>query len=224
MRLHRHQLAWITREGWRRICDRNWDATARSCLHDWATHQLPLVVTQRRVAFGDGADRIAMGLAAPARWDRRRIAIAVPRGDVLRLGEFPAIEDIAFLLPRELHAEWTRLCARLRSLGVAAHVYGSYGWQALTRLDHLHARSDVDVWIGVASARQADAAAATLRGFTSPALKVDGELVFEDGTATAWREWLAWRAGATSALLVKTIDGSALKCSIDRAVEAEPAQ
>ena len=37
-----------------------------------------------------------------------------------------------------------------------------------------------------------------------------GELMFDDGTAVAWREWLAWRAGRVKSLLVKTIAGSSL--------------
>jgi phosphoribosyl-dephospho-CoA transferase len=221
VQLRRHQLAWITPEGWQSICVRDWDATARECLLHWTKHRLPLVVTQRRLAAGDDLDAIELGLAAPGRWDLRRIALAVSRSHVLRLGEFPSIEEIAFLLPGDSRRRWKALCACLHSLDVRAHVYGSYGWQAVTGLDHLRACSDIDVWVGVASAYQADLVAAQLASFDSADLRVDGEVVFADGTAAAWREWVAWRAGATRALLVKAREGSMLSWSIDGALKAE---
>jgi phosphoribosyl-dephospho-CoA transferase len=69
---------------------------------------------------------------------------------------------------------------------------------------------------------QADAAAALLRSFPCELPRLDGELVFDDGAAVAWREWLAWRAGRALALLVKRIDGSSLShrpCSIGAIAE-----
>nr|WP_246294886.1 malonate decarboxylase holo-[acyl-carrier-protein] synthase [Schlegelella koreensis] len=44
-----------------------------------------------------------------------------------------------------------------------------------------------------------------------PALpRLDGELVFDDGHAVAWREWAAWRAGQSRQMLVKTTVGASL--------------
>jgi hypothetical protein len=37
--------------------------------------------------------------------------------------------------------------------------------------------------------------------------RLDGELLWPDGAAVAWREWAAWRAGQVGALLVRRIDG-----------------
>jgi phosphoribosyl-dephospho-CoA transferase len=45
---------------------------------------------------------------------------------------------------------------------------------------------------------------------------VDGELMFDDGTAVAWREWLTWRGGKVKSLLVKSIAGSSLERSWGR--------
>lgn len=205
--LHRHQIAWLTQTGWDRVRSRPWDAVASECLAHWATHRLPLVVTQQLT--GD-ADTIAMGLPAPDRWDRRRFALGVPRGDVLYFDEFPRTEQITRLLPRTVRRPWRGLCASLHALGVVARVHGSYGWKHFTQLDHVRASSDIDVWVAVSNMEQADAAAAMLQSFPCEQPRLDGELVFDDGAAVAWREWLAWRAGRARALLVKRIDGSSL--------------
>ncbi|TMH02825.1 MAG: malonate decarboxylase holo-[acyl-carrier-protein] synthase [Betaproteobacteria bacterium] len=207
--LHRHQLAWLTPAGWDRIRQRAWDDVADACLAHWAEQLLPLVVT-RQTACGAGPDAIAMGLPAPGRWERRRLVLGVPRADVLYFDEFPRAEQVVKLLPEPSRAEWRRLCAGLHACGAVARVHGSHGWQYLTGLDHVRSSSDVDVWIAVSDAGQADAVARQLHSFPCARPRLDGELVFDGGNAVAWREWLAWRAGGAKALLVKHLNGSSL--------------
>ena len=213
--LHRHQIARVSAAGWRSVCNRDWDATARACLNHWAAQGLPLVVTRRPCGVDESSDDIALGLPAPGRWDRRRIALQIPLREVLYFDEFPNVAAVACLLPDAAQGPWRRLCVSLRALGAAAHVYGSYGWQQISGLDHVRGSSDIDVWVAVSSAHQADAVASLMQAFACPELRLDGELVFDGRTAAAWREWLAWRAGSTKALLVKEIDGAALVRSID---------
>jgi len=117
--------------------------------------------------------------------------------------------------PRALRAlrarsAWRDLCAGLHAVGAAPRVYGSYGWQLLTGLDHVRAGSDIDLWLPVADAEHADAVAGRLQRFEADGPRLDGELVFGDGAAVAWREWLAWRVGRVNGLLVKTLDGCSL--------------
>jgi phosphoribosyl-dephospho-CoA transferase len=213
--LRRHQLAWLGDAAWRQVLSREWDSVAQDCIHHWATQNLPLVVTRHAAGTGAGdEDTMALGLPAPSRWDRRRLALSAARADVLRFAEFPAAENACCLLPVAVQASWQDLCAELKTVGVNAHVYGSYGWELLSGLDHVREGSDVDLWIAVADAQQADAASACLQAFSSEALRLDGELVFADGRAVAWREWLMWRSGRVKTLLVKSINGHALVHSL----------
>ncbi len=80
---------------------------------------------------------------------------------------------------------------------LVARVYGSHGWQYLSRLGYVHADSDLDVWLAVADDRQADAAVAACERFDGDCRqpRLDGELMFADGKAYAWREWREWRDG-----------------------------
>ena len=204
--LHRHQIAWLSETGWHAVQRHDRDATARDCLAHWAARRLPLVVTRQDRPAGD--DTVALGLPAPGRWARRRLAISVPRGDVLYFDEFPLADELLRVLPASARPAWRTLCAGLRAVNVTARVYGSHGWQLLSGLDHVRAGSDIDVWLSVSDEAQADAAAACLQSAPDPLPRLDGELMFDDGTAVAWREWLAWRAGRVKSLLVKTLVGS----------------
>ena len=206
--LHRHQIAWLSESGWQGVQQRDWDAPAHDCLAHWAARRLPLVVTrQDMAAIGD---TIALGLPAPGRWSRRRLAITVQRNEVLYFDEFPLAGQLVRVLPASARPAWRRLCADLATANASARVYGSHGWQLLSGLSHVRAGSDIDLWLSVSDEAQADAAAACLQSASDDLPRLDGELMFDDGAAVAWREWLAWRAGRVKSLLVKTLVGSTL--------------
>ncbi|MET0540146.1 MAG: malonate decarboxylase holo-[acyl-carrier-protein] synthase [Variovorax sp.] len=211
--LRRHRLARLSSEGWQAVLARPWDAPARECLAYWAAHRLPLVVT-RQTADTSGCDLVALGLPAPGRWARRRLAVHVPRAAVAGFEEFPALVEVAGLLPLSGRVAGD-LQAGLASCFATARVYGSYGWQALSGLDHVRPGSDLDLWIAVRGANHADDVAHHLGRFASSRLRLDGELMFADGTAVAWREWSTWRSGGTRAVMVKGLTGAALRHDAD---------
>ena len=210
--LRRHRLAHLSSEGWHEVLARAWDDEARACLSHWASQRLPLVVTRQHAAGNAaGAAPIALGLPAPARWGRRRLALQVAHEALLCFDEFPRAAEATRLLPRAARTAWRALDAALAGRQATARVYGSYGWQLLSGLDHLGPESDIDVWVAVDDVVQADAVAQLLQDFgVGQKLRLDGELVFPDGAAVAWREWRAWRGGRTRRLLVKRLDGAAL--------------
>ena len=207
--MRRHRLVRLSVEGWNAVLARPWDAQARDCLMHWATHRLPLVVTRQTADVGD-RDLVALGLPAPGRWTRRRLALHVPRASVSRFEEFPGLDVVRALLPPSARAAARTLQAGLMACDATAHVYGSYGWQALTGLDHVRAGSDLDVWVAVRDAAHADTVADRLRSFATEQPRLDGELMFPDGAAVAWREWVEWRAGRARAVMVKRLTGATL--------------
>lgn len=206
--LHRQQLVRLSAEGWARVREAPDDDAVRDCLALWAAHGLPLVVTRQPPAPGDA---IAVGLPAPARFRRRRIALSVAPGDVLFLDEFPPAEAVTRLLPRASVASWRALVATLALNGCRARVYGGFGWQALTRLPYVHAGSDLDLLLPVGAPAHADEVARLLATAAWDGPRLDGELLFPDGAAIAWREWLDYRQGRASRVLVKRLRGVALE-------------
>ncbi len=215
--LQRHHLVWLDAPAWRQVLARADDALHRDeqaadCLAHWAANDLPLVVTQQPAGWRgrDRGESIALGLAAPAAWGRRRLFVAAPLQGIRRSGAFPSAAAIAPILPAGARDAWSALCMGLDALGVAARVYGSHGWQILTGLDHLHADSDIDLLLPAHSPQQADAVVARLSRPDPELPRIDGEIVRADGMAIAWREWAAWRGGRTRQLLVKRLGGAAL--------------
>jgi phosphoribosyl-dephospho-CoA transferase len=208
--LRRHRLARLTAVGWTAVLARPWDAQARACLTHWAGHRLPLVVTRQSTASGPG-ELISLGLPAPAVWGRRRIAVQVPRMAVWCFDDFDDLAAVLPLLPRSAQPAAGDLQDGLAACGATARIYGSYGWQAISGLDHVRPGSDLDVCVAVRDAAYADRVAGPLRAFAVEGLRLDGELMFPDGTAVAWREWIEWRAGRARAVLVKQLTGAVLR-------------
>lgn len=220
--LRRHQLVWLDEYAWHRVLStalppaeplQPADSQTLECLAHWAQRRWPLVVTRQAVATVAGAtdDVLALGLSAPARWGRRAIGITASLCGVMRHGEFPRAVELLPVLPAAAQAGWGLLCDRLDRLNVAARVYGSHGWQQLTGMDYVHARSDIDLLLDVSTAAQADQASALLRAADSGPLRIDGELAFEDGAAVAWREWVRFRSGQADRILVKRLAGATLE-------------
>lgn len=220
--LHRHQLAFLSPAAWARIHTDDWDDQASECLLHWARQGLPLVVAQQGPTLFQAS--IKLGLPAPTRWGRRRLALSARPEELLFLDEFPWAHKALKLLPAAARAAWAELNRALAGQGLAARVYGSYGWQLLSGLDHVRKDSDIDLWLAVNGPAQADAAAACLQGFEANTLRLDGELVFPDGQACAWREWLAWRQcpqAQGKSLLLKSLSGPRLVQALALACPSE---
>jgi phosphoribosyl-dephospho-CoA transferase len=215
MTLHRHQLVRLSDEGWRLVREHADDGDSGECLRHWAERRLPLVVTrQHGTDVPQVDDHVALGIAAPSQWQRRRIALSVPLKHVTAVDEFPLLDDFSREWPQMFGSGWGLRVDRLLSIGVPVHVYGSWGWQSATGLAYVHASSDVDLWSPVNDASHADEVAAAFADRTPTAgPRIDGELVFESGMAVSWREWRDWRAGRCKAFLAKTLGGAALRTS-----------
>ncbi len=224
--LRRHQLAWLSDAGWRELKPPAGDDNVAHCMAHWAARRLPLVVTRQTSCVAAvsvaTADAICLGLPAPTRFGRRKVALQVPRSSVLFFDAFPLAADITRLFVREHRAPWLELCAAVGRLGVAARVHGSHGWQRLTGLSYLHALSDVDLHLAVGSVAQADAVVALLSTTTFGGPRIDGELVFPDGSAVAWREWWQWRQGRVRQVLVKRLSGAALESGLQWLLPDKP--
>ena len=215
--LQRHRLVWLHASAWRRLLapahTARWDAQALDCLRHWADAKLPLVVAHQTPGWtGERPDEsVVLGLAAPLHWDRRRLFVEVPASDVQRVGAFAAASAITAALPQPAQASWRVVCRSLERLGAEARVYGSYGWQQVTGMAYVRDSSDIDLLVTVATSRRADAVSALLDRTAFEVPRLDGEIVFDDGAAVAWREWAAWRAGSAAQVLVKRVSGAALE-------------
>jgi phosphoribosyl-dephospho-CoA transferase len=207
--LWRQQLVRLSADGWRDVCERDWQSPARDCVAHWAAHDLPLVVT-RQPGGPMPAGTVQLGLPAPACWSRLRLALQLPRQALAGDARWPDMGDLIEQVPESARAPWCALQQQLAQAGCTTAVYGSRGWQHLSGLDYVHADSDVDLLVQVGDTAGADAAACLLSQATVPGLRLDGELLMADGRAFAWREWADWRRGSRRSVLYKHMYGAAL--------------
>lgn len=176
----RNQWIEISDTAWQALVTTAPDAQAHDIVAHWQARRLPLVVCTQPPGLGPG--RLAVGLPAPLRWSRRRLALEVPRDQVLRQGDFPPLAAV-------LHdAASQALHHALAAVGAGARVYGSYGWQALTGESYAHAASDIDLQIQVPGFEAARQALPLLQQARLPG-RLDGEFAFPEGCAIAWREF-----------------------------------
>jgi phosphoribosyl-dephospho-CoA transferase len=240
--LQRNQLVWLHDAAWQRLLARDWDAQAQAILCHWQRHALPLVVCRQRppeplelpepAEPAEQTHRISLGLPAPVQWQRRKLALAAIPQDIERMGHFPLLSSSA--LATSHAAQLQALLQHMQALQVPLRVYGSFGWQQLCGLPCVRDGSDLDLLAQVPDLATAGQVVWLLQGLTLP-WRVDGELLFPNGWALAWREYAQLIGGRVEQVLVKHRHGAqllgmaALRASLrghrlQGALGAEPAQ
>lgn len=183
----------------------DWDGQALGILRHWQQKELPLVVCrQRSTEQLPNEQRLSLGLPAPQQWQRRKLTLDVALQDIARVGGFPLVQQVvseAALLPVD-GAQLLGVASQVQALGVALRVYGSYGWQTLSGLPCVRAGSDLDLLACVPNLAVA-AQVTQLLQTLQLACRVDGELLFPNGWAIAWREYAQLLSGQVESVLVK---------------------
>lgn len=206
-----NRLVWLTDGGWQAVEARDWDDEARDLLTHWRAHRRSFVVGRQRPGVAD--DVLCLGLPAPARWGRRRIALEAPLMAVAAVGDFPKLAEVAvggraakggddLSLATRLSGG-VALAAALADLGAKARVYGSFGWQHMTGEACVRDGSDCDLRVEVPDLAIARSATRLLAAARLPC-RIDGELAFPGGEAVAWREFAQGLDGTVPRVLVKS--------------------
>ncbi|WP_166879436.1 malonate decarboxylase holo-[acyl-carrier-protein] synthase [Massilia mucilaginosa] len=197
----RHDHAWLNSAGWAAALDGAVAAHAQA-LEQWRRHDWPLIVTRRTPDALP--DAVCLGLALPPDAGRKlRIALQVHQNSVARVGHALALHAAAAAAP----ARWAApLAALLADAGnITLRAYGSLALQAVTGLAYLTESSDIDLLFKPASPHELDAGMQVLQTHARH-LPLDGEIVFPDGAAVAWKEWRD-AAAAGARVLVKDAVG-----------------
>jgi phosphoribosyl-dephospho-CoA transferase len=93
--------------------------------------------------------------------------------------------------------------------GVEPSAFGSLLWQHQTGLTHLSPQSDLDLLWPVPPGFDVLSLISGIAEVQRDApLRIDGEVIFPDGSAVNWRElWTARRAADRTSVLAKTMEG-----------------
>jgi phosphoribosyl-dephospho-CoA transferase len=200
----RHDLIFVSPTAWRSLLQTRDDLRGEPLLVDWADRGWPLVARRTTPCEKDG---LALGLPLPPFAGKRRISLLMRPEDIV--AKAPPLElRAAISVAPEL---WRHTLEDLVSLAfrrdVEARIFGSLAWRALTGLDYLSPDSDLDFLLPLR--RESDVAGLTaeLAAIEAAApMRLDGELVRDDGASVNWREL---HTGGRE-VLVKTADGVSL--------------
>lgn len=195
----RHDLVWLTQAGWDAAIARV-PVEQHAALLQWRDHDRPAVV--RRRDDGCGADDICLGIPLPpGAGTHPRLALVARTADVARTSSAVTLADALAAAP----PQWLAALVALQRAAVAfdLRVYGSLAMASITGLAYLRPASDIDLLLRPRSRAELDAGVALLTEHAG-LLPLDGEILFPDGAAVAWKEWAAAPADR-SRVLVKSL-------------------
>jgi phosphoribosyl-dephospho-CoA transferase len=156
------------------------------------------------------AKRLAAGLPLPPRDGKRRIPLTVHAQEVNRVAPPPALASVIRTLPCAWQHSAADLCHDGSALGIDFQVFGSAAWQAMTSLPYVTAASDLDLLWRPTNRSQLESGLALIQAWEQASgVRADGEIVFGQDHAVAWREWL--RRDRQQQVLVKRTLGPSLK-------------
>ncbi|KVU09536.1 phosphoribosyl-dephospho-CoA transferase [Burkholderia ubonensis] len=185
--LRRHTLVTLTAAGWAALFARDAALAADAPVRRWAERGWPLVVRRALPGEIDGSG-VPLGIPLPPA-GKRRIAVSVGADALASVGAPPAIAAVLGAAP----AAWRQPLLDLEALGarcgVEGRVFGSLAWQALTGEPYLTGASDLDVFFPLPGAAHAATLLDGLAAIDARApMRVDGELLRDDGAGANWRE------------------------------------
>ena len=221
----RHELVWLTPAGWAQAQAQAapgampGDAERRlaASVARWRANDWPLVVRRRESAMTP--TQLGLGLPMPPGLDgaKLRFGFTLEQTTIARWQLPITLAEAAHAAParwqgplQAMLTDCTRAAAALphragplaeRIAPLTFRVFGSLAMQALTGLSYVRPGSDLDLLIHPRSLAELQAALLLLERHAD-ALPLDGEIVFPDGGAVAWREFAG--AGATETVLVKS--------------------
>jgi phosphoribosyl-dephospho-CoA transferase len=184
------------------------DGVQAAAIHQHAARGLPFVVRSRQP--GDRPDLVQLGLRLPRTTDQRSLPFCVSASVVREASDAMSLAD-ALLQQTPLPAGWYETLTHLQNdaskLGLTLRIYGSLAWQCATGTPYLADNSDVDLLLVPATLEQAHAGLRLLDAVEKEGrVRLDGEMIFPDGRAVAWKELLA----NTRLVMVKSDEGVAL--------------
>ena len=206
----RHDLVWLTHRGWERVRAAA-PQEARGALDAWREAGWPAVV--RRAETELAASEVAIGFAMPPRsadGGKLRVACRVELSDVMRRTRALPLVGALDTVPPAWRAALARLEQEAAGVGLGLAVYGSVALEALTGQHYLRPESDIDLLLRPLSRAQLMAGLDLLAAHAE-SLPLDGEVVFPDGRAVAWKELrAAFESAPGTRVLAKAVERVAL--------------
>jgi phosphoribosyl-dephospho-CoA transferase len=200
----RHDLVFVSPTAWRSFLETRDDLGDDPLVAGWVDRGWPLIA--RRLAPEEGHG-VPLGLPLPPSAGKQRIGLLMDPAGIRSVARPPLLSAAFCIAPAAWIPTLRRLDHVAARLGVEARVFGSLAWCLLTGLNYLTARSDLDFILSLPHPRDFAELMTELGSIDSAApMRLDGEMLRDDGAGVQWREL---RAGVDE-VLAKTLRGPTL--------------
>jgi len=201
----RHDLLHVAADIWASVLACYPPLADLPLLRNWAQRGWPLIVRRRRA--GEERHVLPVGVPLPG---RQRVALLIPASVAALQRSFPpSLNATAEVADRSWRSTIDALLAVGVRSGVEPTAVGSLLWQHLTGLAYLSPHSDLDVLWPIPQGLDVLSLVFSIAEVQRKApLRIDGEVIFPDGSAVNWRElWNVRRAPGPGMVLAKTMEG-----------------
>ena len=201
---------WIRPECHGTVAGQVSDSEVHSQVAAWLAADRPLVVA-RQPCGALLSDSISVGLALPPAQGKRRIALSVAADGIARHALPLPLADAIAHAPAAWQPSLAELDAAATHIDIELRVFGSLAWQALSGLNYMTLKSDIDLlWHPLSNEQLQHGIALLQRWEQSSGLRADGEVLFGAGSAVSWREWATLKSGDDQRVLVKRASSAEL--------------
>jgi phosphoribosyl-dephospho-CoA transferase len=182
----RHDLVVVRPTAWRSFLETRDDLAEDALVAGWVDRGWPLIARRYAPAENSG---VPLGLPLPPSAGKRRIGLLMDPADIV-LSTHPPLLSAAFRVAPAAWAPTLRILDQVATrFGVEARVFGSLAWCLLTGLNYLSASSDLDFIMSLPRPGKFARLIAELAAIDSTApMRLDGEMVSDDGAGVHWRE------------------------------------
>jgi phosphoribosyl-dephospho-CoA transferase len=207
-RWNRHELVRLAPRFWESLLRSQPAIAALPYLTGWADRGWPVIV-RRWMDKDIRPHMVPVGVPLPPLAGKQRISLLVPEDAVLARSRPPSLWSIKGLADASRQPTIDALLVLGERRGVAPAAFGSLLWQYETGLPYLSPRSDLDVLWPVKRHTDIDSLLAGIADAEKRApMRIDGEILFPNGSAVNWREFhMALNQSRAAEVLVKSMDG-----------------
>jgi phosphoribosyl-dephospho-CoA transferase len=206
-RWRRHDLLHVAPRAWASALANYPSLVDLPLVETWADRGWPVIV--RRRAEAEDPVSVPVGVPLPPADGKRRVALLLPPGGVLARSSPHLLCAAAKVADPGWRSTIVSLLALGARTGVEPAAFGSLLWQHLTGLAFLSPNSDLDVLWPVPTGFDVLSLVCGIAEVARAApLRIDGEVIFPDGSAVNWYElWNAHRTTDRATVLAKSIEG-----------------
>jgi phosphoribosyl-dephospho-CoA transferase len=203
----RHDLLHVAPDVWASVLALCPPVADLPLVADWSDQGWPVIV--RRRAEAEDQHLVPVGVPLPPAIGKRRVALLIPHDGVIQRSLPPSLCATARVADPGWRSTIDALLSVAARSGVEPAAFGSLLWQHLTGLAYLSPRSDLDVLWSIPADFDVHTLVCRIGEVQRDAtVRIDGEIIFPDGTAVNWRElWNAYQAAEGATVLAKTMEG-----------------